>query len=183
MPLFQKIETIATRIYRADEVIADSRVRDQLHAWEEAGYGHLPICMAKTQYTFTTDPDRRGAPDGHSVPVREVRLSAGAGFVVAICGDIMTMPGLPREPAAAEHPPRRRGADRGAVLSIPMVPRASRSNAQQGRARLGRPGASAFGLTANGDVPETSSAHDLDEVAGTMKRGARVSHRAGSHGP
>ena len=100
MPLFRKIETIATRIYRAHEVLADSRVRAQLKAWDESGYGRLPVCMAKTQYSFTTDPGRRGAPDGHSVPVREVRLSAGAGFVVAICGDIMTMPGLPRVPSA-----------------------------------------------------------------------------------
>ena len=100
MPLFQKIETIAKRIYHADEVLADKSVRDQLRAWEAAGYGHLPICMAKTQYSFTTDPNVRGAPTGHSVPVREVRLAAGAGFVVVICGEIMTMPGLPRKPAA-----------------------------------------------------------------------------------
>ncbi len=100
MPLFQKIETIAKRIYHADEVLADKSVRDQLKAWEAAGYGHLPICIAKTQYSFTTDPAVRGAPVGHSVPVREVRLSAGAGFVVAICGEIMTMPGLPRVPSA-----------------------------------------------------------------------------------
>ena len=100
MPLFEKIETIAKRIYRADEVLADQRIRDQLRQWEEAGYGHLPVCMAKTQYSFSTDPNLRGAPTGHSVPVREVRLSAGAGFIVAICGEIMTMPGLPRTPAA-----------------------------------------------------------------------------------
>ncbi|OIP82755.1 MAG: formate--tetrahydrofolate ligase [Rhodobacterales bacterium CG2_30_65_12] len=100
MGLFAKIETIAKRIYRADEVLADKKVRDQLKAWEAAGYGHLPICMAKTQYSFTTDPSVRGAPIGHSVPVREVRLSAGAGFVVVICGEIMTMPGLPSKPAA-----------------------------------------------------------------------------------
>jgi formate--tetrahydrofolate ligase len=100
LPLFEKIERIATSIYRADEVIADKKVRDQLRAWEEAGYGHLPICIAKTQYSFSTDPSLRGAPTGHSVPVREVRLSAGAGFVIVICGDIMTMPGLPRKPAA-----------------------------------------------------------------------------------
>jgi len=100
MPLFQKIETIARRIYHADEVLADKKVRDQLYAWEEQGYGHLPICMAKTQYSFSTDPNLRGAPTGHSVPVREVRLSAGAGFVVVICGEIMTMPGLPRVPSA-----------------------------------------------------------------------------------
>tara|TARA_R110002096_G_scaffold22170_9_gene71581 strand:- start:18268 stop:19944 length:1677 start_codon:yes stop_codon:yes gene_type:complete len=100
MPLFEKMETIAKRIYRADEVIADSKIRDQLRQWEEQGYGHLPICMAKTQYSFSTDPSLRGAPTGHSVPVREVRLAAGAGFVVAVCGDIMTMPGLPRVPSA-----------------------------------------------------------------------------------
>ena len=100
MGLFQKIETIAKRIYHADEVLADKSIRDQLKAWEAAGYGHLPICMAKTQYSFTTDPNVRGAPTGHSVPVREVRLSAGAGFIVAICGEIMTMPGLPKVPSA-----------------------------------------------------------------------------------
>jgi formate--tetrahydrofolate ligase len=100
MPLFQKIETIAKRIYHADEVIADKSIRDQLKTWETAGYGHLPVCMAKTQYSFTTDPNVRGAPTGHSVPVREVRLSAGAGFIVAICGEIMTMPGLPKVPSA-----------------------------------------------------------------------------------
>ena len=100
MPLMEKIETIAKRIYRADEVLADQKIRNQLKDWEEQGYGHLPVCMAKTQYSFTTDPNRRGAPTGHSVPVREVRLSAGAGFIVVICGEIMTMPGLPRVPAA-----------------------------------------------------------------------------------
>ncbi len=100
MGLFQKIETVAKRIYHADEVIADKSVREQLRAWEAAGYGHLPVCMAKTQYSFTTDPNVRGAPTGHSVPVREVRLSAGAGFIVVICGEIMTMPGLPRVPSA-----------------------------------------------------------------------------------
>ncbi len=98
--LFEKIEVIAKRIYHADEVMADKKIRAQLRAWEEAGYGHLPICMAKTQYSFSTDPNLRGAPTGHSVPIREVRLSAGAGFVVVICGEIMTMPGLPRQPAA-----------------------------------------------------------------------------------
>ncbi|MFZ1662613.1 MAG: formate--tetrahydrofolate ligase, partial [Paracoccaceae bacterium] len=100
MPLFQKVETIAKRIYHADAVIADKSIRDQLKAWEAAGYGHLPICIAKTQYSFTTDPTVRGAPTGHSVPVREVRLSAGAGFIVVICGEIMTMPGLPKVPSA-----------------------------------------------------------------------------------
>ncbi|MEM5501568.1 formate--tetrahydrofolate ligase [Ahrensia kielensis] len=100
MPLFQKVETIAKRIYHADEVLADKSVREQLKTWEDQGYGHLPVCMAKTQYSFSTDPNLRGAPTGHSVPIREVRLSAGAGFVVVVCGQIMTMPGLPRKPSA-----------------------------------------------------------------------------------
>ncbi|MEE2565686.1 formate--tetrahydrofolate ligase [Hyphobacterium marinum] len=100
LSLFEKIETVAKRIYRADEVMADQSVRDQLKAWEAAGFGDLPVCMAKTQYSFSTDPTLLGAPEHHSVAVREVRLSAGAGFVVAICGSIMTMPGLPRVPAA-----------------------------------------------------------------------------------
>ena len=100
MSLLGKIETIAKRIYRADEVLADAKIRNQLKEWETAGYGNLPVCMAKTQYSFTTDPNRRGAPTGHSVPVREVRLSAGAGFIVVICGEIMTMPGLPSKPAS-----------------------------------------------------------------------------------
>ena len=102
LSLFEKIETVAKRIYRADEVLADGKIRNQLKEWEEAGYGRLPVCMAKTQYSFTTDPNRRGAPTGHSVPVREVRLSAGAGFLVVICGEIMTMPGLPRVPASEQ---------------------------------------------------------------------------------
>jgi len=100
MPLMEKIETIAKKIYHADDVIADQPILDQLKAWEEAGYGDLPVCIAKTQYSFTTDPNLRGAPTGHSIPIREVRLSAGAGFIVAVCGAIMTMPGLPRAPAA-----------------------------------------------------------------------------------
>ena len=100
LPLFEKIERIAKEIYRADEVLADTKIRNQLKDWEEQGYGHLPVCMAKTQYSFSTDPNLRGAPTGHSIPVREVRLSAGAGFIVAICGEIMTMPGLPRVPSA-----------------------------------------------------------------------------------
>lgn len=100
MPLFDKINTIARNIYGADEAIADKKVRQQLKEWEDAGYGDLPVCMAKTQYSFSTDPSLIGAPTGHVVPVREVRLSAGAGFIVAICGEIMTMPGLPRVPAA-----------------------------------------------------------------------------------
>jgi formate--tetrahydrofolate ligase len=100
MPLLKKIETIAKRIYGADEILADTRIRAQLHAWEREGYGELPVCMAKTQYSFSTDPELRGAPSGFGVPIREVRLAAGAGFVVAICGEIMTMPGLPRVPSA-----------------------------------------------------------------------------------
>ncbi|WP_019954772.1 formate--tetrahydrofolate ligase [Yoonia vestfoldensis] len=100
LPLFDKMQTIAQKIYRADGVVADDRIRDQLRQWEDQGYGHLPVCMAKTQYSFTTDPERRGAPTGFTIPVREVRLSAGAGFIVAICGEIMTMPGLPSVPAA-----------------------------------------------------------------------------------
>ena len=100
MTLIQKIETVCKRIYRADEVLANQTIRDQLKSWENAGFGKLPVCMAKTQYSFTTDPNRRGAPTGHSIPIREVRLSAGAGFIVVICGDIMTMPGLPSKPAS-----------------------------------------------------------------------------------
>ncbi|APG85302.1 formate--tetrahydrofolate ligase [Sinorhizobium americanum] len=100
MPLFHKIETIAKDIYHASEVIADKVVRDQLRTWEDQGYGHLPICMAKTQYSFSTDPNLRGAPSGHAVPIREVRLAAGAGFVVVITGEIMTMPGLPKVPSS-----------------------------------------------------------------------------------
>jgi len=100
MSLADKIQTIAKRIYHADEALMDKKIRDQLKLWEEQGYGNLPVCMAKTQYSFSTDPNLRGAPTGHSVPVREVRLSAGAGFVVVVCGEIMTMPGLPRVPSA-----------------------------------------------------------------------------------
>ena len=100
LPLIEKIEKIAKKIYRADEVLASKPIRDQLQLWENDGYGDLPICMAKTQYSFTTDPNRRGAPNGHSIPIREVRLSAGAGFIVVICGEVMTMPGLPKVPSA-----------------------------------------------------------------------------------
>ena len=98
--LFEKINIIAKEIYRAEGVSADKRIFDQLEEWEKAGFGNLPVCMAKTQYSFSSDPSMLGAPEGHTIPLREVRLSAGAGFVVAICGDIMTMPGLPRVPAA-----------------------------------------------------------------------------------
>ena len=100
MSLSDKIDTICKEIYRADGAVMDKKILDQLKQREDAGYGNLPVCMAKTQYTFTTDPTQRGAPTGFDIPVREVRLSAGAGFVVAICGEIMTMPGLPRVPAA-----------------------------------------------------------------------------------
>ncbi|KIN60255.1 Formate--tetrahydrofolate ligase [Sulfitobacter noctilucae] len=100
MSLADKITTIATKIYRADGAQMDQKILNQLKDWEDQGYGDLPVCMAKTQYSFTTDPERRGAPTGFDIPVREVRLSAGAGFIVAICGEIMTMPGLPRVPSA-----------------------------------------------------------------------------------
>lgn len=100
MPLWDKLQTVAREIYGADGVVADPKVRARFAELEAAGHGELPVCVAKTQYSFSVDPGLRGAPSHHSVPVREVRLSAGAGFVVAICGDIMTMPGLPREPAA-----------------------------------------------------------------------------------
>ena len=102
LSLFDKINTIATRIYRASEAVAEPHIHAQLKRWEDAGHGRLPVCIAKTQYSFSTDPKQLGAPTGHIINVREVRLSAGAGFVVAICGEIATMPGLPRNPAA-EH--------------------------------------------------------------------------------
>ena len=100
MSLIEKIRTVAQSIYRADDIVVDSKILNQLKEWEDAGYGNLPVCMAKTQYSFTTDPNLRGAPTGFTVPVREVRISAGAGFIVAVTGEIMTMPGLPRKPAA-----------------------------------------------------------------------------------
>jgi formate--tetrahydrofolate ligase len=100
MPLIEKIRTIAREIYRAKDIAADKPVRDQLAQFEQMGYGKLPVCIAKTQYSFSTNPDTKGAPVDHTINVREVRLSAGAEFVVAICGEVMTMPGLPRVPAA-----------------------------------------------------------------------------------
>jgi formate--tetrahydrofolate ligase len=100
MPLWKKAQTIAREIYGADDIIGDQKVRDRFKELQDQGYGHFPVCIAKTQYSFTTDPDKKGAPKHHVVPVREVRLSAGAEFVVAICGDIMTMPGLPKIPSA-----------------------------------------------------------------------------------
>jgi formate--tetrahydrofolate ligase len=100
MPLWEKVDTICRQIYGADEAVADKSVRDQFRALQDAGYGHFPVCMAKTQYSFSTDPGLKGAPSGHVVPVREVRLAAGAEFIVVVTGEIMTMPGLPRVPAA-----------------------------------------------------------------------------------
>ena len=100
MPLWEKVETVAKRIYGASGITAPTAVRNRFRALQDGGYGHFPVCMAKTQYSFSTDPSRKGAPEGHEVPVRELRLSTGAEFVVAICGDMMTMPGLPRKPAA-----------------------------------------------------------------------------------
>ena len=100
IPLVKKIETIAKEIYRADKIILDPKVKNQLESFEKTGYGDLPICVAKTQYSFSTDPKLKGAPIGHDLPIREVRLSSGAEFIVVICGSIMTMPGLPKIPAA-----------------------------------------------------------------------------------
>jgi formate--tetrahydrofolate ligase len=100
MPLAEKIDTVCKEIYRADGAVLSPAIRNQLKQWEEMGYGHFPVCMAKTQYSFSTDPTKLGAPTGFEVAIREVRLAAGAGFVVAIAGDIMTMPGLPRVPSA-----------------------------------------------------------------------------------
>ena len=102
MPLMEKIETIASKIYHAASVSAPQQVKNQLADWESMGLGHLPICIAKTQYSFSTDPNAKGAPSGHELPIREVRLSNGAEFIVAIAGEIMTMPGLPRVPAATK---------------------------------------------------------------------------------
>jgi formate--tetrahydrofolate ligase len=100
LPLWEKAKRVATTIYGADDIIADKKVRDQFSQYQDAGYGHYPVCMAKTQYSFSTDPNLLGAPEGHVVPIREVRLAAGAEFIVIVCGAIMTMPGLPRVPAA-----------------------------------------------------------------------------------
>ncbi|MGI9315979.1 MAG: formate--tetrahydrofolate ligase [bacterium] len=100
MPIWDKIETIATKLYRADGISADQKTRNQIKDLQDGGFGNLPVCIAKTQYSFSSDPNKKGAPTGHTLPVREVRLSAGAGFIVAVCGDIMTMPGLPRIPSA-----------------------------------------------------------------------------------
>jgi formate--tetrahydrofolate ligase len=100
MPLWDKARTVATRVYGADDITAEQKVRNQFKQLQEAGYGHFPVCMAKTQYSFSADPSLKGAPSGFNVAIREVRLSAGAEFLVVVCGEIMTMPGLPRVPAA-----------------------------------------------------------------------------------
>ena len=115
--LWDKVNTVAKTIYGAGEVTADTKVRAQLDRLQASGYGHYPICIAKTQYSFSTDPDLRGAPSGHVLNVREVRLAAGAEFVVLVCGDILTMPGLPVKPVVGEHRRRRGGADRRVVLA------------------------------------------------------------------
>ncbi len=99
-PLWDKIKSIATEIYRADDIIADKKIRDQIKELQEQGFGKYPVCIAKTQYSFSTDPNLKGAPSNHVVPIREVRIAGGAEFIVVVCGDIMTMPGLPRVPAA-----------------------------------------------------------------------------------
>jgi formate--tetrahydrofolate ligase len=100
LSLWEKLEAVATKVYHASEITASSKVRDRLKELTDGGYGHLPVCIAKTPYSFSTDPALKGAPDGHVMDIREVRLSVGAGFVVAICGDVMTMPGLPKTPAS-----------------------------------------------------------------------------------
>lgn len=100
MPLWDKVRNIAQHLYGAQGIIADKSVRDRFAEFEKAGFGHYPVCMAKTQYSFSTDPNLKGAPSNHVVPIREIRLSAGAEFVVVVCGEIMTMPGLPRVPSA-----------------------------------------------------------------------------------
>lgn len=114
MPLWEKMRTIATEIYGAADIIADKKIRDQFRQYQEEGYGRFPICVAKTQYSFSTDPALKGAPSGHVVPIRELRLAGGAEFLVVICGEIMTMPGLPRSPAAE----RIRIDDRGQIEGL-----------------------------------------------------------------
>jgi formate--tetrahydrofolate ligase len=114
LSLVEKVETIATRLYGAALVTWDAKARRRLERVERDGYGAMPVCVAKTQYSFSTDPKSLGAPSGHELHVREVRLSAGAGFVVVVCGDMMTMPGLPRDPSAA----RIDLADDGTILGL-----------------------------------------------------------------
>ena len=121
LSLTEKVEAIATRLYGASLVTWDAKARRRLLRVERDGYGALPVCVAKTQYSFSTDPKSLGAPTGHELHVREVRLSAGAGFVVVVCGDMMTMPGLPHDPSASTHRPRRRRHHPGAVLTPPTA--------------------------------------------------------------
>jgi len=102
LSLWEKLEAVATKVYHASEITANTKVRERLKELTEGGYGHLPVCIAKTPYSFSTDPLLKGAPTGHVMDIREVRLSVGAGFVVAICGDVMTMPGLPKVPASEQ---------------------------------------------------------------------------------
>ena len=99
-PILKKVETIAKEIYGASGIEFDDKVKEQVSTIEKSGFGKFPVCIAKTQYSFSTDPKLKGAPTGHSLPVREIRLSSGAEFIVVICGSIMTMPGLPKIPAA-----------------------------------------------------------------------------------
>lgn len=100
MSLWDKIKTVAQKIYGADDISAAAKIRKKINDLQEAGFGNLPVCMAKTQYSFSTDPSLKGRPSGFDIPVSDVRLSAGAGFVVVLTGDVMTMPGLPKKPAA-----------------------------------------------------------------------------------
>ena len=100
LSLWEKVKAIATKIYGASEITADGKIREQFKQLQDGGYGHYPVCIAKTQYSFSTDAKLRGAPSGHVVNIREVRLAAGAEFIVVVCGDIMTMPGLPKVPSA-----------------------------------------------------------------------------------
>jgi len=102
LPLWEKMKAIATKIYGAADISADRKVREQIQQLQDQGYGHFPVCVAKTQYSFSTDPTALGAPSGHTVNIREVRLAAGAEFIVMVCGDIMTMPGLPKVPSAVK---------------------------------------------------------------------------------
>ena len=160
MPLFEKVRTIAKEIYRADDATADKSVKDQLKTWEEMGFGKLPVCIAKTQYSFSTNPDAKGAPTGFSIPVREVRLSAGAEFVVAICGEIMTMPGLPKVPSADFDRRRRRRQDRRAVLSVLPSPRVTAGEAcKQAFARCGGCSCACHNSTCR--YPASSSFHAM----------------------
>ncbi|HTV31877.1 MAG TPA: formate--tetrahydrofolate ligase, partial [Methylocella sp.] len=102
MPLWDKVRAVATKLYGAVDVTAEAKIRGQIKKLQEAGYGHYPVCIAKTQYSFSTDAKLRGAPSGHEINIREVRLAAGAEFIVIVCGEIMTMPGLPKVPAATK---------------------------------------------------------------------------------